>query len=556
MDRFIKKIEIRNFRSIKNSSIELSNLAIFCGLNDVGKSNVLKALNLFFNNQTDYNQLFNYNRDYCLFSDEKFIEVTLTLQKKLGRTRNNREYAEFKWSKRWDTIGVVKDTFELVEQSTSHNAVGSINPSHKDWARQLRYRYVPAFKDITYFNDIKTELYYLLAESINANEMNLNFTETIRRETKELESALSEKIGINTNLGLPNSNYLFDLFKALDFQTSSFESNSVPLFQRGDGVKIRHVPNILFFLDFDKNNGENNIIWGYEEPESFLELSAAFKEAELFTHFIENKNIQILLTTHSPAFYLLGERENINCEVFHVTNKGSSGTTYHKANLIETNNELGLIQLVSPFIQKVQAELDSIKNELEEYEQNSRNTIYVEGKTDEQYIKKALEVFEVDTTNLEISYIGKDSHNGNMGTGETNLDGAIQYLRNNHTKYSNKFCILYDCDVKDTKCNSQLEVPRKLIIRKHTQLSNNRNMTKGVENLLVFPDELNSQYLKEHFFEFVEENKGYGELAIIPKLDKQKLADKICSYPNEQLKDILQNVFNSIKPIIDELEQM
>ena len=37
---------------------------IFVGMNDVGKSNVLKALNLFFNGQTDYNVDFDFKKDF------------------------------------------------------------------------------------------------------------------------------------------------------------------------------------------------------------------------------------------------------------------------------------------------------------------------------------------------------------------------------------------------------------------------------------------------------------------------------------------------------------
>ncbi len=47
----IARIEIQYFRSIYWANItDLSDLNIFTGKNDVGKSNVLRALNLFFNN--------------------------------------------------------------------------------------------------------------------------------------------------------------------------------------------------------------------------------------------------------------------------------------------------------------------------------------------------------------------------------------------------------------------------------------------------------------------------------------------------------------------------
>lgn len=49
----IKSIHVENFRSIKSIDAELSQLAIFVGKNDCGKSNILRALNLFFNGETN-----------------------------------------------------------------------------------------------------------------------------------------------------------------------------------------------------------------------------------------------------------------------------------------------------------------------------------------------------------------------------------------------------------------------------------------------------------------------------------------------------------------------
>lgn len=64
-------IEIKNFRSIKSSKIELSSLNIFVGLNDAGKSNYLKALNLFFNNETDYGKKFQHDVDFTNYYNTK-----------------------------------------------------------------------------------------------------------------------------------------------------------------------------------------------------------------------------------------------------------------------------------------------------------------------------------------------------------------------------------------------------------------------------------------------------------------------------------------------------
>lgn len=63
--QFIKQIDIRKFRSINGlTKIKTIDLNIFVGKNDQGKSNVLRALNLFFNNETDSNTKFRYEDNY------------------------------------------------------------------------------------------------------------------------------------------------------------------------------------------------------------------------------------------------------------------------------------------------------------------------------------------------------------------------------------------------------------------------------------------------------------------------------------------------------------
>ena len=60
----IEKIEINHFRSIYKVEIDrLSHVNVFSGLNDVGKSNVIKALNLFFKNQVDWQTDLDFQRD-------------------------------------------------------------------------------------------------------------------------------------------------------------------------------------------------------------------------------------------------------------------------------------------------------------------------------------------------------------------------------------------------------------------------------------------------------------------------------------------------------------
>ena len=61
----IGKVEIQYFRSIYRVTIsDINDINIFSGKNDAGKSNVLKALNLFFNNYIVYDGDYSFKENY------------------------------------------------------------------------------------------------------------------------------------------------------------------------------------------------------------------------------------------------------------------------------------------------------------------------------------------------------------------------------------------------------------------------------------------------------------------------------------------------------------
>jgi predicted ATP-dependent endonuclease of OLD family len=67
----IRQIHIENFRSIQRLTIPADKLSVFVGKNDCGKSNILRALNLFFNGVTNPGHSFNFEDDYNLFVPER-----------------------------------------------------------------------------------------------------------------------------------------------------------------------------------------------------------------------------------------------------------------------------------------------------------------------------------------------------------------------------------------------------------------------------------------------------------------------------------------------------
>ena len=104
------------------------------------------------------------------------------------------------------------------------------------------------------------------------------------------------------------------LFRDLSFSTSDDFVKGIDLNHRGDGIKARHIPSILRFIQKNteksrpKNSVSGSYIWGFEEPENGVEYLSSFEMAQEFYSYISD--CQILLTTHSPAFYTQGKSKD------------------------------------------------------------------------------------------------------------------------------------------------------------------------------------------------------------------------------------------------------
>jgi len=111
--KLIKQIEIQRFKSIRSSSLnDLEDFNVLAGLNNSGKSNFLRALNVFFNNQIDIDTLIYVDRDYYRpeVKSRKKKEIQISVYFDLPEVFNFRNKLEpvekllgrqFKISKKW-----------------------------------------------------------------------------------------------------------------------------------------------------------------------------------------------------------------------------------------------------------------------------------------------------------------------------------------------------------------------------------------------------------------------------------------------------------------------
>lgn len=115
----IERIEIKHFRSfdggkgqIKVGIDKLRDINIFSGANDSGKSNVLRALNLFFNNEISPGVKFNKVRDFSKIVaarfDEDIEKRRLEQSKKLREAKEGGKKEKTKDLRRSDEVISIK----------------------------------------------------------------------------------------------------------------------------------------------------------------------------------------------------------------------------------------------------------------------------------------------------------------------------------------------------------------------------------------------------------------------------------------------------------------
>lgn len=330
----ISKIEIKHFRSFDGGTgrpqvrvEDLVDLNVFSGANDSGKSNVLRALNLFFNGEISPGVKFNKVRDFSKIVSNRFDQAIV--KKRIEEERRLKQVQEYhgveekrRDLRRSDEIVTIKlyfnnrerqrglpETFWISKVYSMRNNFngeyryqGDLNKAQTTkFLNGFRFEYVPAIKDRQYFNYLFGRLQeYLFEKSDKSNanrfaESSDKFNEILRSETQTLFSKFMKSSGVEASFHIPST--LVDFFRTLSVRTE----NEISLFDRGDGVQARFIPEILNEICQGKGR---NVIWAFEEPENSYEYKNIRKLKDEF-QFQYSRNYQVFLTTHTKEFLSL-----------------------------------------------------------------------------------------------------------------------------------------------------------------------------------------------------------------------------------------------------------
>ncbi len=392
----IEKLQINNFRSFKNIGNEISDLEqlnIFTGKNNVGKTNVLRALNLFFNPEL-YNSSIDMNAIKQITgggTKDPVIKIYF-IDDELEKGKSNNYYIKLDLNKK-----------KYI--SNSKNSKLADSNKIKDY---LQSKFKCIYLSTT-DQDLSSQAYNLINDMIlqyfkkkhkvirntidDFEKQYRNLLSTFKDQISSIESDLNEQfelfrengIGITPKLSIQENTKITDfLLSNMNLQLDDDYAQIINA--KGAGVQRTSVILLTFFLLNEIFQNKNKVVL-LDEPEAFLYplLTSGLKESIKKMVSQENSNSQIFITTHSREF--LKEINNKYFRFYNITQEKEIQEFKRSKN----DEDIVKYSIVSGYEVDVSIKNQVLKNyglldEIDDYDQ----IIICEGETDKNYIEKIL----------------------------------------------------------------------------------------------------------------------------------------------------------------------
>ena len=179
-----------------------------------------------------------------------------------------------------------------------------------------------------YFKDKALKM---LQETVDTNdievEVKTNIAQSLAAITDKINSVLSTEEQVEAQVNFDWSKIVTTSFKC------KTDEKNIPLSSRGDGFRRITMMSYFEMLAEEKNTGKS-VIYGFEEPETFLHPETQKKLFDSLKGMAEN-GFQVLVTTHSPNLVSLTNTSDI----IHVLKEGSDY-------IVRQNDDIDIITIV------------------------------------------------------------------------------------------------------------------------------------------------------------------------------------------------------------------
>lgn len=453
--RFVQGIRIRDFRSLASVDLaDLDNIVPIIGPNGSGKSNILRALNLLFNQHVEADVPIDLNRDFHEPGAKRKVKKRIIVEVDL-----------------FLGTGIRKELQAIIEKLAGDTGTVTVarhwtlNPSTHE--PQMELRFGPAGEEPRSVSEEDRGLVERLVSSVRFRYISnhVHPTEVLRQEEQNLRRTLFMRLGRspaftseqierlreaadglmkpiteelggsaaqvqNVQLGTPSDwGEVLWLF-ALQLQAGATGTREAVL--HGSGIQSALAYSIVHMLDTNlagEFGWRRGAIWAVEEPESFLHADLQAQLAESFSRYSNDNTLQIFLTTHNTAF--LGVADN--GVAVGLSGSASDVEIQPRSSLIET----ALLGGVTPFTHPLH--LGSVKP-----------LLIVEGKDDRELLLRAYaDVNEICPYDIRAMEDIEPGMQGGVEQIQTYLKNNLSALRARAT--GSPVIVLVDHEVSDAK---------------------------------------------------------------------------------------------------------
>lgn len=315
----LRKIIISNYRSISRISINvpLDKPLIICGPNNIGKTNILRALDLFF------------SLDKERF--DKDLDVPYHIAEgSAGGGNKSVITVEFIDIEAGDAYSLTTEYMRKNNENTL-NLTGKKNNNIVLDAGEVK-KIISDFR-YTFVQSNNIDLPLIISQIFN-NEVLPSLDKLRSRQTeplKLLQQFFSKSQDAVRNIEKGITNYLKEfvddvegikskdwsvkvIFPEFDYLREAisgqvtytlFDSNERQLDTKGSGIQRLMLLSLIRYIS---DNSKDRVIWGIDEPEVFLQpglQKKVFKELKSLS-----KQMPVIITTHSPYFIDINDLES------------------------------------------------------------------------------------------------------------------------------------------------------------------------------------------------------------------------------------------------------
>lgn len=322
----IRSIRIAGFRSILDEKLEnCGEHVVLVGKNSCGKSNVLRALNVFFNGETSPGVPIDFERDiYFRPTRKQKKQISISVEFELPD--------RFKFRKGLSHLAALGSRFTIVKswqldqlRRVEEQAATIVDDeARRDGSREasdflslIRFRYIPnrtvpaeLLRDESQV--IAGAIFKKMKETSKANDVLRGMSTSAGKLLTATTEALRDSGSPLQDPNIMTSSTLGEMLRMTGFQAKGLNGATVRDEDWGAGHQAFFLMNLLREIDTDYSRQfgwRQACIWAVEEPESGLHHDL---QTNLARHFYDwasdrSRRLQIFTTTHAPVLAMSGD---------------------------------------------------------------------------------------------------------------------------------------------------------------------------------------------------------------------------------------------------------